>query len=70
MRNGAEYAVHLLLVYPQPHETDGVFATGLETDYVCPDDGPTRCIGGKQLLVDDAEVPLAECRMIEVRGAG
>ena len=41
---------------------------GTETDLVCPDRGPTRCIGGKLLLVGDgAEIPLAACRMIEVR---
>ena len=46
---------------------DGVFAVGLETDRICPDDGPIRCLGGKLLLVDDGEFPLAECRMIEIR---
>jgi type VI secretion system protein ImpE len=69
LRDGTAHAVHLPLVYPRSHEADGVFAVGLETDYVCPDGGPTRCVGGKVLLADDAEVPLAECRMIEVRDA-
>jgi type VI secretion system protein ImpE len=68
MKDGTEFAVHLPLVYPGSHRADDVFALGTETDYVCPDGGPTRCIGGKSLLVGDgAEVPLSECRMIEVR---
>lgn len=68
LRGGAEYAVHLPLVYPGSHAADGVFALGLETDRVCPDDGPIRCVGGKLLLAEDAEVPLADVRMIELRG--
>jgi type VI secretion system protein ImpE len=69
LRAGAELPVRLPLVYPGSHEADGVFAVGLETDRVCPDDGPVRCVGGKMLIVGDEgdEVPLAECRMIEVR---
>lgn len=67
-RNGTAVAIHLPLVYPGSHRADGVFALGTETDHVCPDGGPTRCVGGKMLLVGDgAEVRLAECRMIEVR---
>ena len=67
LRNGSDYQVHLPLIYPRSHEADGVFAVGLETDRVCPDDGPIRCIGAKLLLVDDDEVPLGDCKMIEVR---
>ena len=68
LRGGADFPVHLPLVYPGSHAADGVFAVGLETDFVCPDGGPTRCVGGKLLIVGDgAEVPLADCRMIEVR---
>jgi type VI secretion system protein ImpE len=69
LRDGTEYAVRLPLIYPGSHAADGVFAVGLETDRVCPDDGPVRCAGGKLLLVGDEgdEVPLADCRMIEIR---
>jgi type VI secretion system protein ImpE len=67
LRDGSDHRVHLPLVYPGSHAADGVFAAGLETDRICPDDGPIRCIGGKLLLAGAAEVPLAECRMIEVR---
>ena len=67
-RDGATVAVHLPLVYPASYRAEGVFALGSETDHVCPDGGPTRCIGGKLLLVgDDDEVPLADCRLIEFR---
>jgi type VI secretion system protein ImpE len=67
-RDGSVLACHLPLVYPRSHECDGTFALGMETDHVCPDRGPTRCVGGKLLLVGDGvEVPLADCRMIEVR---
>lgn len=68
MRDGTEFAVHLPMVYPRSHTVDGVFALGSETDHVCPDGGPTRCVGAKLLLIgDEDEVPLAECRMIELR---
>lgn len=67
LRDGSEHRVHLPLVYPGSHAADGAFAAGLETDRVCPDDGPIRCVGGKLLLAGDAEVPLAECRMLEIR---
>jgi len=67
LKDGTEFAVHLPLVYPGSHEHGGEFAIGLQTDRVCPDDGPLRCVGGKLLLVQDDEVPLAECQMIEIR---
>ena len=68
LRGGADIAVHLPLIYPESHAAGDEFAIGLGTDHVCPDGGPTRCVGGKLLLVgDDEEVPLADCRMIEIR---
>ena len=67
LRDGTSYPAHLPLIYPGSSDADGVFAVGLETDRVCPDGGPIRCIGGKLLMIDDDEVPLAECQMIEVR---
>lgn len=68
LKDGSSLAVHLPMVYPASHRAEGVFALGSETDHVCPDGGPTRCVGGKLLLVtDEHEVPLSECRMIEIR---
>lgn len=68
LKDGTERAVHLPLIYPGSARAGDVFALGTETDLVCPDGGPTRCVGGKLLLVgDEAEFPLAECRMIELR---
>jgi type VI secretion system protein ImpE len=68
LKDGTEHAVHVPMVYPRSHTVDDVFALGSETDHICPDGGPTRCVGGKLLLIgDEDEVPLAECRMIEVR---
>ncbi len=67
-RDGSTAEVHLPLVYPASYRAEGEFALGSETDHVCPDNGPTRCVGGKLLLVgEDDEVRLAECRFIEVR---
>lgn len=68
LKDGTTVAVQLPLVYPGSHRTEGEFALGTETDHVCPDGGPTRCVGGKLLLVGDgAEVSLNACRMIEIR---
>lgn len=68
LRDGATADVHLPLVYPASYRAEGAFALGTETDHVCPDNGPTRCVGGKLLLVgEDDEVMLSECRIIEVR---
>jgi type VI secretion system protein ImpE len=68
LRNGATLDVYLPLNYPLSHAADGAFALGMETDHVCPDNGPTRCIGRKLLLLgEDDEVALAECRFIEIR---
>ena len=67
-RDGTAAEVHLPLVYPASYRAEDEFALGIETDHVCPDNGPTRCIGGKLLLVgDDDEVMLSECRLIEVQ---
>ncbi len=67
-RDGTTAEVHLPLVYPASYRAEDPFALGTETDHVCPDNGPTRCIGGKLLLVgEDDEVQLSECRFIEVR---
>lgn len=68
LRDGTVLDVHLPMVYPASYRAEGAFALGMETDHVCPDNGPTRCIGGKLLLVgEDDEVMLSECRIIEVR---
>lgn len=70
LADGTTIDVHLPLVYPRSHAADDAFALGTETDHICPDRGPTRCVGAKLLLVGDgAEVPLAACRMIEIRPA-
>jgi len=67
-RDGTTADIHLPLVYPASYRTEGVFALGTETDHICPDAGPTRCVGAKLLLVgDEEELPLSECRMLEVR---
>ncbi len=67
-RDATTADVHLPLVYPASYRAEGEFALGTETDHVCPDNGPTRCVGGKLLLVgEDDEVLLSDCRMIEVR---
>ncbi len=67
-RDGSAADVHLPLVYPASYRAEGAFALGAETDHVCPDNGPTRCVGGKLLLVgEDDEVMLSECRFLEVR---
>ena len=67
LRDSTAIDVHLPLVYPASYRAEGVFALGTETDHVCPDGGPTRCVGGKLLLAGEEEVMLSECRMIEVR---
>jgi type VI secretion system protein ImpE len=68
MTSGAEYRVHLPLVYPASQFAEDEFALGLETDFLCPDGGPMRCVGGKLLMIgDDTEFPLAECRMLELK---
>lgn len=67
LKDGLELAVQLPLIYPGSHEADGEFAVGLETDEVCPDDGPIRCVGAKLLIVDDEEMPLDEVTMLEVK---
>ncbi|MCS6866404.1 MAG: type VI secretion system accessory protein TagJ [Gemmataceae bacterium] len=70
LRDGSRRDVDLPLVYPASYRGEGVFALGLETDYICPDRGPTRCLGGKLLIVgDDEEQRLADCHFIEVSGA-
>jgi len=68
LKEGSMFVVHLPMVYPGSHSGEGAFSLGFETDHVCPDGGPTRCVGGKLLLVgDEDEIPLTNCRMIEVR---
>jgi len=68
LRDGTALDVHLPLVYPASYRLEGAFALGTETDHICPDNGPTRCAGAKLLLIDDDnEVPLSECRFLEIR---
>ena len=67
-RDGTTTEVHLPLVYPTSYRGEAAFALGNETEHICPDNGPTRCVGGKLLLVgEDDEVKLSGCRIIEVR---
>ena len=67
LKLGYEIEAYLPLIYPGSHESDGQFATGMQTDHVCPDGGPVRCIGGKELIVDEEEIALGDVTMIEIR---
>ncbi|MBA4187052.1 MAG: hypothetical protein C0467_03450 [Planctomycetaceae bacterium] len=68
LKDGSIFVVHLPMLYPGSHRADGAFSLGFETDHICPDGGPTRCIGGKLLLIgDEDEIPLSTCQMIEIR---
>jgi type VI secretion system protein ImpE len=67
LADGAELNVDVPLVYPGSHEYGDVFAVGLETDRVSPDGGPVRCAGAKLLFAGDEELPLGECRQLDVR---
>lgn len=69
LRDGSVVVGHVPLVYPGSAAAGDAFALGRAIDFVCPDGGLTRCIGGKLLLVgedDECEVPLAECHLIEL----
>lgn len=50
------------LTYVGSHAADGAFALGLDTDFATPDGGPVRGVGAKVLLMDDADVPMGDCR--------
>jgi type VI secretion system protein ImpE len=65
LADGPERDVLLPLVYPGSFSHGDGFALGLDTDRV--GDGPVRCVGGKELLTGDEELPLGECRQIEIR---
>lgn len=61
-----ECSAVLPLVYPQSAAED-VFLLGSETDHVNPDGGPTRCVGGKLLLVGEEELPLGDVRQLDIK---
>ncbi len=65
---GTEPRVVLPLVYPGSHAADGVFAAGLETDWPEAPGGLVRGAGARVLLVGEEELPLGECRQIDIRG--
>jgi type VI secretion system protein ImpE len=68
--DGTTVDVHLPLVYPGSYLAGDEFALGTEIDYLCPDGGLTRCVGGKLLLLgaeEGDELPLSRCRLIEFR---
>ena len=67
LKNGDEHQLYLPLLYPGSHEADDAFATGMQTDHLCPDCGPVRCIGGKELIVDGEEIALGDVTMIEIK---
>jgi type VI secretion system protein ImpE len=67
LKNGLDYEGFLPMLYVGSHEADGEFATGMQTDHICPDGGPVRCIGGKELVVDGEEIALEDVTMIEIR---
>jgi type VI secretion system protein ImpE len=67
LTNGIESDVLLPLVYPSSTAAGDEFALGLETDHVATDDGPVQCVGAKLLLAGEEEIPLGECRQIDLR---
>ena len=64
---GEEIAVVLPLIYPGSEEADGVFATGLETDWASNDDGPVVGLGSRVWMTGEEEIRLGECRQIDLR---
>ncbi len=68
LADGTAFEAHLPLIYPDSFRAEGAFACGLDTDFIGSPDSPLQCVGRKLLLVgDDAEVPLASVRMLELR---
>ena len=65
--NGDEIPVVLPLVYPESEQADGVFATGLETDWSGDGDGPVLGVGNRVWMMGDEEIRLSECRQIDLR---
>jgi type VI secretion system protein ImpE len=66
LMDGRELAVTLPLLYPGSHRADGVFATGLETDW--PDAGGPACgVGARVWMVGEEELVLGDCRQFELR---
>ena len=72
MKDGSAIAAHLPLVYPGSHRAEDVFACSApRLTTFAPTAARPAGVGGKLLLVGDgAEVPLAECRLIELREDG
>lgn len=66
--DGQELTATLPLLYPGSHTADGVFATGLETDW--PDAGGPVCgVGARVMMVGDEDLVLGDCRQFDLRPA-
>jgi type VI secretion system protein ImpE len=62
-----EYEVIVPLCYPRSHEKGDEFALGELVDWTSADSGLVYGFGAKVLTFGEEEIPLAECRMIEIR---
>ena len=66
LSDATEWDAILPMCYPHVDGQGDGFSLGIETDHI-PEDGPARCFGGKQLLLGDEEVDLAETKQIDFR---
>ena len=66
LSDATEWDAILPMCYPHVDGQADGFSLGIETDHI-PEDGPARCFGGKQLLLGDEEVDLAETKQIDFR---
>ncbi len=68
LANGPELRVLVPLVYPGSHRAGGEFALGRETDWPEAPGGLACGVGARVLMVGDEELPLGECRQIDLLG--
>jgi len=66
LSDATEWDAILPMCYPHFANQSDAFSLGIETDHV-PEDGPAHCFGGKQFLLGDEEVDLAETKQIDFR---
>jgi type VI secretion system protein ImpE len=66
LTGGPELRVMLPLVYPGSHEAGGAFALGQETDWPESPGGLACGVGSRVLMLGDEELPLGECRQIDL----
>jgi type VI secretion system protein ImpE len=65
--SGVIVPARMPLIYPGTHEAKGYLSLGLDTELCSDENGPVTGLGARTWWIGEDEIPLKECRQIDIQ---